>query len=129
MWNMQSGKERRSFSLTGPPPGDSKPKIIAQANGKAKTKTKKLAAEKSIQAVTGLATDTLNNLVVASTLEGKLYVSRVARCLLSTYRHSDRASFSTSTPPSNWHNCNSTLPSPLSSCTAIAASCRSLVTT
>lgn len=75
MWNMQSGKERRSFSLTGPPPGDSKPKIIAQANGKAKSKAKKLAAEKSIQAVTGLATDTLNNIVVASTLEGKLYVS------------------------------------------------------
>lgn len=74
MWNMQSGKERRTFSLTGPPPGDSKPKIITQANGKAKIKTKKLAAEKSIQAITGLATDTLNNVVVASTLEGKLYV-------------------------------------------------------
>jgi hypothetical protein len=75
MWNMQSGKERRSFSLTGPPPGDSKPKIIAAANGKGKAKAKKLLAEKSIQAITGLATDTLNNVVVASTLEGKLYVS------------------------------------------------------
>jgi len=75
MWNMQSGKERRSFSLTGPPPGDSKPKIIAAASGKGKTKSKKLLAEKSIQAITGLATDTLNNVVVASTLEGKLYVS------------------------------------------------------
>jgi hypothetical protein len=74
MWNMQSGKERRSFSLTGPPPGDSKPKIIAAANGKGKAKSKKLLAEKSIQAITGLATDTLNNVVVASTLEGKLYV-------------------------------------------------------
>jgi hypothetical protein len=72
---MQSGKERRSFSLTGPPPGDSKPKIIAAANGKGKAKAKKLLAEKSIQAITGLATDTLNNVVVASTLEGKLYVS------------------------------------------------------
>jgi U3 small nucleolar RNA-associated protein 21 len=75
MWNMQSGKERRSFSLTGPPPGDSKPKIIAAANGKGKAKAKKLLAEKSIQAITGLATDTLNNVAVASTLEGKLYVS------------------------------------------------------
>jgi U3 small nucleolar RNA-associated protein 21 len=76
MWNMQSGKERRTFSLTGPPPGDSKPKIIATANGKGKAKpSKKLAVEKSIQAITGLATDTLNNVVVASTLEGKLYVS------------------------------------------------------
>jgi len=77
MWNMQSGKERRSFSLTGPPPGDSKPKIIAAASGKGKTKSKKLLAEKSIQAITGLATDTLNNVVVASTLEGKLYVSQL----------------------------------------------------
>jgi len=82
MWNMQSGKERRSFSLTGPPPGDSKPKIIAAANGKGKAKAKKLLAEKSIQAITGLATDTLNNVVVASTLEGKLYVSLIKRYLM-----------------------------------------------
>lgn len=74
---MQSGKERRTFSLTGPPPGDSKPGIIASANGKAKpkAKAKKLAVEKSIQAITGIATDALNNVVVVSTLEGKLYVS------------------------------------------------------
>jgi len=77
MWNMQSGKERRSFSLTGPPPGDTKPGIIASAAGKAKSKAKakKLAAEKSIQAVTGIVTDSLNTVVVISTLEGKLYVS------------------------------------------------------
>lgn len=81
MWNMQSGKERRTFSLTGPAPGDSKPKIMTQASGKLKAKTKKLAAEKSIQAITGLATDTLNNVVVASTLEGKLYVSTGPFCL------------------------------------------------
>lgn len=80
MWNMQSGKERRTFSLTGPAPGDSKPKIMAQANGKVKAKTKKLAVEKSIQAITGLATDTLNNVVVASTLEGKLYVRLFPPC-------------------------------------------------
>ena len=72
MWNMQSGKERRTFSLTGPPPGDSKPKII----GASKPKAKKVngVEAKSVQAITGLVTDALNTLVVASTLEGKLYV-------------------------------------------------------
>lgn len=82
MWNMQSGKERRTFSLNGPAPGDSKPKIIATSKGKGLGKgkgSKKLAVEKSIQAITGLATDTLNNVVVASTLEGKVYVSGFPR--------------------------------------------------
>ncbi len=74
MWNMQSGKERRSFALDGPPPGDTKPKIINTAkNGKAKEKAK--APIRSTQAVTGLVTDSLNTSVIASTLEGKLYVS------------------------------------------------------
>lgn len=70
LWNMQSGKERKSFALTGPAPGDSKPKIIAaSASKKAKNKEPK----KTIQAITGLATDALNTVVIASTLEGKLY--------------------------------------------------------
>ncbi|KAK8858577.1 hypothetical protein IAR55_002806 [Kwoniella newhampshirensis] len=75
MWNMQSGKERKSFSLTGPAPGASKPAIIAQSKtAKAKAvQTKATKAQKSTQAVTGLVTDALNTLVVASTLEGKLY--------------------------------------------------------
>lgn len=126
MWNMQSGKERRTFSLTGPPPGDSKPKIIAQANGKAKAKAKKVASEKSIQAVTGLATDTLNNVVVASTLEGKLYVRSF---LQKRRRRANINSSSTSILPRNWRNCNSTRPSLRSSYIAIAASCLSRVMT
>jgi U3 small nucleolar RNA-associated protein 21 len=103
MWNMQSGKERRSFSLTGPPPGDSKPKIIAAANGKGKAKAKKLLAEKSIQAITGLATDTLNNVVVASTLEGKLYVSQ---CCLETREVELICSSSISTRQKCWLFCH-----------------------
>jgi U3 small nucleolar RNA-associated protein 21 len=71
MWNMQSGKERRSFHLSGTIAGDSRPKIIAQT----KPKKKAIEAEKVIEAVTGLATDALNTRVIASTLEGKLYVS------------------------------------------------------
>ncbi|WVQ82957.1 hypothetical protein IAT38_005093 [Cryptococcus sp. DSM 104549] len=78
MWNMQSGKERKSFSLTGPAPGNTKPKIIAQSKAAAKSKAAAAAAKagklnKSIQAITGLVTDALNTVVVASTLEGKLY--------------------------------------------------------
>jgi U3 small nucleolar RNA-associated protein 21 len=68
MWNMQSGKERKSFALSGPPPGDSKPKVMTQ--GKKKSKKEK---KKTIEAITGLVTDALNTTVVASTLEGKLY--------------------------------------------------------
>ncbi|KAK4684110.1 U3 small nucleolar RNA-associated protein 21, partial [Tremellales sp. Uapishka_1] len=69
MWNMQSGKERKSFALTGPAPGNTKPRIIAAS--KARTKSK--PAQKVAQAITGIATDALNTLVIASTLEGKLY--------------------------------------------------------
>ncbi|GMK53974.1 hypothetical protein CspeluHIS016_0105600 [Cutaneotrichosporon spelunceum] len=68
MWNMQSGKERKSFALSGPPPGDSKPKVMQQSKKKAKK-----AGKKTIEAITGLVTDALNTTVVASTLEGKLY--------------------------------------------------------
>ncbi len=71
MWNMQSGKERKSFRLTGPPPGDTKSKIIASSKSK---KAKVSAVKKNIQAITGLVTDALNTTVIASTLEGKLYV-------------------------------------------------------
>lgn len=71
MWNMQSGKERRSFALSGTVAGDSKPKIIAQT----KPKKKAVKEDRLIQAVTGLVTDALNTRVIASTLEGKLYVS------------------------------------------------------
>lgn len=69
MWNMQSGKERKSFALTGVAPGDSKPKVMTQA----KSKRSKKVAKKTIEAITGLVTDALNTTVIASTLEGKLY--------------------------------------------------------
>jgi len=73
MWNMQSGKERKSFALQGPAPGNSKPKIIAATAKTKKGKTK--AVTKTMEAITGLATDALNTTVIASSLEGKLYVS------------------------------------------------------
>lgn len=83
MWNMQSGKERKSFALTGAAPGNSKPKIISQSKGAVKTKVEKAErtkGNKSVQAITGLVTDALNTMVVASTLEGKLHVSFKAPC-------------------------------------------------
>lgn len=73
MFNMQSGKERKSFALSGPAPGNSKPKIIANTKPNKKTK----AVKKTIESITGLVSDALNTTVIASTLEGKLYVSRV----------------------------------------------------
>jgi U3 small nucleolar RNA-associated protein 21 len=72
MWNMQSGRERRSFALSGAAPGDTKPENMLRANGKAKAKAK--ATVRSMQAITGLAVDALNTTLIASTLEGKLYV-------------------------------------------------------
>ncbi|WVQ86757.1 hypothetical protein IAS59_000473 [Cryptococcus gattii] len=76
MWNMQSGKERKSFALRGAAPGNSKPKIISQSKGAVKAKVEKAErtkGNKSVQAITGLVTDALNTMVVASTLEGKLH--------------------------------------------------------
>jgi len=78
MWNMQSGKERRSFALSGAAPGDSKAKIISAskfAKPQDADKVKAKAPIRSTKAITGLVTDALNTVVVASTLEGKLYVS------------------------------------------------------
>ncbi|WVW84648.1 hypothetical protein I302_106682 [Kwoniella bestiolae CBS 10118] len=75
MYNMQSGKERRSFSLSGSAPGDSKPAIIAQSKT-ARAKAAQQAngtVQKTLEAITGLVSDALNRVVVASTLEGKLY--------------------------------------------------------
>ena len=77
MWNMQSGRERRTFALNGEVRGDTKPGIIAAAKGTQKKVAK--APVKSTQAITGLVTDPLNTMVIASTLEGKLYVSEASR--------------------------------------------------
>lgn len=102
MWNMQSGRERRSFALTGSPPGDTKSKIIATSKtGKAKEKAK--APVRSMQAITGLVTDALNTTVIASTLEGKLYVSIFCRRSGAIDAHD---SSSTSTPQSFCTRCN-----------------------
>jgi len=76
MWNMQSGKERRSFALSGVAPV-SKAKIIGSskfAKPQDAEKAKAKAPIRSTKAITGLVTDALNTVVVASTLEGKLYV-------------------------------------------------------
>ncbi|ODO10103.1 hypothetical protein I350_02331 [Cryptococcus amylolentus CBS 6273] len=76
LWNMQSGKERKAFALSGAAPGNTKPKIIAQSKNGTKpkaVKAKDAKGSKSIKAITGLVTDALNTVVVAGTLEGKLY--------------------------------------------------------
>jgi len=71
---MQSGKDRKSFSLTGTAPANTRSKIIASSRPK---KSNIKTVKKSIQAITGLATDVLNTLVIASTIEGKLHVRLV----------------------------------------------------
>lgn len=78
MWNMQSGKERRSFALSGAVAGDTKPKNVGTskfAKPQDAEKVKAKAPVRSIKAITGLVTDASNTMVIASTLEGKIYVS------------------------------------------------------
>lgn len=70
MWNMQSGKDRRSFSLTGPAPGDTK---ASDTQRRPKKQVNGAGAKRSLQAITGLVADTLNTMVIASTLQGGLY--------------------------------------------------------
>ncbi|KAI0273583.1 Utp21-domain-containing protein [Gloeopeniophorella convolvens] len=60
MWNMQSGAQRKMFDIGPCPEG---------VRSKYKSPVKKRAAERS---VTGLATDSLNRLVIASTLDGTI---------------------------------------------------------
>jgi U3 small nucleolar RNA-associated protein 21 len=63
MWNMQSGQERKTFYLSGAAP---------------KTKGNKARSKAVVagQTITGLATDGLNRILIASTLEGVLHVGR-----------------------------------------------------
>jgi U3 small nucleolar RNA-associated protein 21 len=104
MWNMQSGKERKSFALTGPPSGDSKPKIIAASKPKSKAKVEKA---KSVQAITGLVTDALNTTVVACTLEGKLYVGpHSVGCEVDTGVGADSSGSSIFIRPSSFRRSN-----------------------
>jgi len=64
MWNMQSGIRRKSYTL-GPCP----PEVSARFySGPAK---------RSERTITGLATDSLNRVVIASTLDGTINVRLV----------------------------------------------------
>lgn len=62
MWNMQSGAHRKSFNI-GPCPGD--------VHTKFRRPGKQRSEERS---VTGLATDSLNRVAIASTLDGTVNV-------------------------------------------------------
>lgn len=82
MWNMQSGLERKLFDV-----GERGEKVevvgqIGQANGGLKGKGKGKGKGKELdlrvrRAISGVETDSLNRIVVASTLDGYLYVSHV----------------------------------------------------
>ena len=61
MWNMQSGIRRKSYTL-GPCP----PEVSARFHCG--------TAKRSERSITGLATDSLNMLVIASTLDGTINV-------------------------------------------------------
>lgn len=62
MWNMQSGIKRKSFDV-GPCP----PEVIDRFRPS-------MAKKSSERCVTGLASDSLNTLVIASTLDGTINV-------------------------------------------------------
>ena len=64
MWNMQSGLKRKKFDVGPCPPGVSS-RFNIRAASKKQTDTR---------SVTGLATDVLNRLVIASTLDGTINV-------------------------------------------------------
>jgi WD40 repeat protein len=65
-WNLQSGHERKVFNLAG----------VTQPT----QKSRNLARSKAVRvgkSITGLATDALNSVLVAATLDGTLNVSSV----------------------------------------------------
>jgi U3 small nucleolar RNA-associated protein 21 len=64
MWNMQSGQERKTFYLNGAP--------APKAKGN-KGRSKTLVPR---QTITGLVTDSLNRILIASTLDGVLHVGQ-----------------------------------------------------
>lgn len=63
MYNMQSGIKRKSFDV-GPAPATVKERVGAAVSTKRKERC-----------VSGLASDSLNRLVIASTLDGTVNVS------------------------------------------------------
>lgn len=64
MWNMQSGLKRKKFDV-GPSPPDVSSRFNLRIVSKKQTE---------YRSVTGLATDALNRLVIASTLDGTVNV-------------------------------------------------------
>lgn len=64
MWNMQSGIKRKAYDVGPCPPG-----LIASGRGRSSNKRKSEG-----RCVTGLATDSLNSMVIASTLDGTINV-------------------------------------------------------
>jgi U3 small nucleolar RNA-associated protein 21 len=62
MWNMQSGIKRKTFNV-GPCPSEAASRF--QSSG----------TKKRERCITGLATDSLNRVVIASTLDGTINVS------------------------------------------------------
>ena len=64
MWNMQSGLKRKKFDVGPCPPG-----VSSRFNTRSASKK-----QAEYRGVTGLATDPLNRLVIASTLDGTVNV-------------------------------------------------------
>ena len=64
MWNMQSGLKRKKFDVGACPPG-----VSSRFNIRAVSKK-----QTECRSITGLATDALNRLVIASTLDGTINV-------------------------------------------------------
>jgi len=67
MWNMQSGLKRKKFEVGPRPPG-----VSSRFNFRAVSKK-----QTEYRSVTGLATDALNRLVIASTLDGTINVGKL----------------------------------------------------
>jgi U3 small nucleolar RNA-associated protein 21 len=65
MWNMQSGLKRKTFDIGPPPTGTS-----------SQMSSKKTAGIR--RSITGLASDALNRIVIASTLDGTINVSQAS---------------------------------------------------
>jgi U3 small nucleolar RNA-associated protein 21 len=76
MWNMQSGIRRKTF-LIGPCPAD--------VPNKLRPPTTNLKKKREERNVTGLATDSLNRLVIASTWDATINVSAALWLEFSRY--------------------------------------------
>ena len=91
MWNMQSGLKRKKFDVGPCPPGVSSRFNIRSVSKK----------QTEYRSVTGLATDSLNRLVIASTLDGTINVGDLLPfCLKLADLHHPSSSIST---PPNWN--------------------------